>query len=509
MKKSNKSLPKIDSLINKILLILSTPSQSHSENSKSIQLCEKILSDIYPEAPDMPCELICDNLLSKQPDKAEQNLKNARTHYPNIKAFEFLEAIIKTYQGGFLQAKQIFQKLFKEEPQNNSYQECYYATIVCQYTNHKPGNEETLSKWNQTREFIKQPQIKQYCIPALHIIQLHQELSDFLLQFHSASKIKEMEQLKNLLENIPNQKELLNLNAKIADEMIAHLPIDKNQNSNYATLLNEITDLFSSKNSAISSNASLFEKYFNKLTNFSTYSNDLMRQINIHLRSETKNLESTLVNPEKDSLDKNTISNILEDMFQKYHKLNREIQPKTRAQSAKEQNKDTLPEKEKTEPYEIFLSDPSGIGTQEITATEEKHNKYKDKKEEYDIFIYRRDVYIKKNKAPLHLDRIAYNLLILFLRYKDKPLPPIPLSRRVKFDNLNAEYTSDKTTAHNEIKPFITDLRNKLESISTLNIKKIRHQPIKCNGKFKFCVILLKEEAKNYYLSEGALADFE
>lgn len=161
--------------------------------------------------------------------------------------------------------------------------------------------------------------------------------------------------------------------------------------------------------------------------------------------------------------------------------------------------------KPQREIYEVYTSDSSGIGTVKKESSEKEiKQKYLKMKPESDIFVYHRSVYLKRQNKPIEMDRRIYNLLILFLKYKDKPLSTIPIYRRAWFD-IEDKYLGDdeEIIVRSWLKPAISELRTLLYKVSALEIKKPRWQPYVCRGSFTFCVIIGKDEAKRRTLQEA------
>lgn len=188
---------------------------------------------------------------------------------------------------------------------------------------------------------------------------------------------------------------------------------------------------------------------------------------------------------------------------------------------AKGEKAELRPEpKEKKEAYLVFLSRPSGIGTVKKERTEISIQKnYLNKKEKYDIFIYGRTVYkkikirietkIEQNMVTVDLDENVFNLLLIFLIYKDKPIFALPLyhkacegSREHKSEVISAVQIMD------DLKQAVSQLRLSFEEVKDFDIPRARGKRDRrggtyfLRGKFKFCAIIEKSSLNNYIFQE-------
>jgi len=167
--------------------------------------------------------------------------------------------------------------------------------------------------------------------------------------------------------------------------------------------------------------------------------------------------------------------------------------------------REKIAEGEKLE-YEVYISDPSGIGTEtiEISKTNVK-KKYLKNKNNYDIFVYLRSVYVKKGKELefIRMDERIYKLLVIFLKYKDRHLDVIPLYRKAWFDTDDVDLTdTEEFIVKSYLKPAISELRTLMASVTFFEIIKPRYRGYMCRGHFKFCVIINKSEQEKYVLRE-------
>lgn len=177
--------------------------------------------------------------------------------------------------------------------------------------------------------------------------------------------------------------------------------------------------------------------------------------------------------------------------------------------------------KEEKAEYVIFLSHSSGVGAVRDEKTEKAIQKdYLNKKEGYDIFIYGRTVYKKikiksgdrteQNIVSVDLDENVFNLLLIFLIYKDKPIFALPLyhkacegSREHKSEAISAVQIMD------DLKQAVSQLRLSFEDVEGFDIPRARGKRDRrggtyfLRGKFKFCAIVEKTLLNNYILPEG------
>lgn len=163
-------------------------------------------------------------------------------------------------------------------------------------------------------------------------------------------------------------------------------------------------------------------------------------------------------------------------------------------------------EKEEGLGYEVYISHPSGIGTEimDISKTDVK-KKYLKNKDNHDIFLYLRSVYAKKGKELefVRMDERIYKLLVMFLEYKDRHLDVIPLYRKAWFDTDDVNLTDrEEFIVKSYLKPAISELRKLMAGVPTFEIIKPRYRGYMCRGRFKFCVIIDKSEQKKYKLRE-------
>ena len=160
-----------------------------------------------------------------------------------------------------------------------------------------------------------------------------------------------------------------------------------------------------------------------------------------------------------------------------------------------------------TKGYVIYLPTLTGIGTEMSDISEKMiREDYLSKKNNYPIFIYTRNVFVKigKELKSIQMDERIYKLLVIFLRQKDLLIPPIPLYRKAWAGSFY-EFPSirDERDVSGPLKSAISELRAILKDVQNFEITKARFEGYICKGKFQFCVIILKTEEKKFILSDA------
>ena len=160
-----------------------------------------------------------------------------------------------------------------------------------------------------------------------------------------------------------------------------------------------------------------------------------------------------------------------------------------------------------TKGYVIYLATSTGIGTEMSDISEKMiREDYLSKKNNYPIFIYTRNVFVKigKELKSIQMDERIYKLLVIFLRQKDLLIPPIPLYRKAWAGSFY-EFPSirDERDVSGPLKSAISELRAILKDVQNFEITKARFEGYICKGKFQFCVIILKTEEKKFILSDA------
>lgn len=172
-----------------------------------------------------------------------------------------------------------------------------------------------------------------------------------------------------------------------------------------------------------------------------------------------------------------------------------------------EKKKVSVQAEEDTKSYVIYIPTSTGIGTEISDITEKKiREDYLQKKNNYPIFIYTRNVFVKSGKElkSTQMDERIYRLLVIFLRQKDLLIPPIPLYRKAWSGSFSEQPSiRDERDVSPYLKASISELRALLKDVPNFEITKARFQGYICKGRFRFCVIILKSEEKNFILSEA------
>ncbi len=167
-------------------------------------------------------------------------------------------------------------------------------------------------------------------------------------------------------------------------------------------------------------------------------------------------------------------------------------------------------EKLRTEPqkYLVFIPYKNKIGTRPLEVSEWTVKKtYLPKSNEFDIFIYTESIFVKDKKKMVRLDMEARmrKLLIMFLKYKDMSIPPIPLYRRAW---IASPLRLRDIRVESEVTEHIKVAKSQLETsiykyVPSFKICKPRNQGYICKGSFNYCVIIDSKDDKKYRLIEA------
>ncbi len=164
--------------------------------------------------------------------------------------------------------------------------------------------------------------------------------------------------------------------------------------------------------------------------------------------------------------------------------------------------------KEGTPEYILYLSNSSGIGIdQQSELTRKIIEEYLENKKTYGIFIYQMNV-VKKIKTrkevrieSIELDQTVLNLLVLFLKYKDKRLLYLKLYHKAWEGSAHHNYKIvDSDEIIDNLKGAVSSLRAKFMDVEGFCIPKARGGGYVCKGNFKFCLILDKSNDEMYTL---------
>jgi len=118
---------------------------------------------------------------------------------------------------------------------------------------------------------------------------------------------------------------------------------------------------------------------------------------------------------------------------------------------------------------------------------------YVKKEGAYDIFINGETVSIKvrNGRESLALPPRLYSLLIMFLRYRSRPLPPEESYRKAWGHSVTLPNSDLKSVLRDHLRFAVSDLRTKLSKVGKFEIPdKQRDHGYRCEGQFSFCIIL-------------------
>jgi uncharacterized protein YjbI with pentapeptide repeats len=159
--------------------------------------------------------------------------------------------------------------------------------------------------------------------------------------------------------------------------------------------------------------------------------------------------------------------------------------------------------------YAVYVPNPTGIGTERRPEKEKRiSTKYLNDSDAYDILVYHMNVkkkvgIDKKEFESIELDRSLLNLLVLFLKYKDRPLPYLKLYHKAWEGSAHYNYkANDPLEVMDNLKGAVHQLRTAFNNVDGFHIPKARGGTYTCKGKFKFCLILDRHFDETYTLEE-------
>ncbi|HEC66928.1 MAG TPA: hypothetical protein ENI23_16760 [bacterium] len=171
------------------------------------------------------------------------------------------------------------------------------------------------------------------------------------------------------------------------------------------------------------------------------------------------------------------------------------------------------PEKE-TREFVVYLARSSGFGTDRFPVNEEElHSKYLSNKENYDIIVYQHNVEVKSVIVKDGVEEIEFksiemysnilNLLILFLKYKNEPLPFLELYHCAwegSIEHETDDIKSDKMI--DSLKHAVSFLRNMKDGVDGFTIPNAKRSTgtYVCKGPFQFCLVLKNSADQRYTL---------
>lgn len=183
-------------------------------------------------------------------------------------------------------------------------------------------------------------------------------------------------------------------------------------------------------------------------------------------------------------------------------------------EGADEAENKTFSERDDEKHYFVYVPRESGFGTEKVLVSEnDLHSQYLSNKEQYDIVIYQLNVEIKSDKIKDGIEKREFvsielysnilSLLILFLKYKDDPLPFLKLYHCSWKDS--ADYKGQAKSSEDiidNLKAGVSSLRKNLKPLNNFFIPSAKRNAdvYVCKGEFKFCLILSKSMNQRYTL---------
>lgn len=157
--------------------------------------------------------------------------------------------------------------------------------------------------------------------------------------------------------------------------------------------------------------------------------------------------------------------------------------------------------------YQVYISGATGMGSERKPENEKAiMTRYLKNRKVYDIFIYHESVEIRtgneeEDPVPIELDKSLLNLLVLFLKYKNRPLPYLKLYHKAWEGSAHHDSTADiPSKTMDSLKSAVHNLRKALDDVEGFKVPKARGETYTCKGNFKFCLILDKFSDEKYTL---------
>lgn len=163
--------------------------------------------------------------------------------------------------------------------------------------------------------------------------------------------------------------------------------------------------------------------------------------------------------------------------------------------------------------YEVYLPKQGGFGSQIIRCNDtDVKNRFLDKRNDFDVFIYGRSVYVKKmnektKKKELIFEKVqerAYKLLVMFLKYKDKSLHVRALFKKAWAD-VDRETTGipeDKDITNKYLKFPISNIRDLIYPHNWDIVTQRNSSAFISRGSLNYCVIIEKTEKEKFTISD-------
>jgi hypothetical protein len=159
--------------------------------------------------------------------------------------------------------------------------------------------------------------------------------------------------------------------------------------------------------------------------------------------------------------------------------------------------------------YIVYLSNEKEFGSERYPVTrEEIYSTYLSDESLFDIIIFNQAVKKKVTKTNIafqiiNLDGIPYKLLILLIKYRGIPLSYVDLYKKGWEGSRDVD--EDRTTSgqvKETLSTAMTELRKTLGHVENFKIPRAVNESYKCEGDFKYCLILSKS-IENQYILEG------
>ncbi len=166
-----------------------------------------------------------------------------------------------------------------------------------------------------------------------------------------------------------------------------------------------------------------------------------------------------------------------------------------RNQKAAQRLKDRLKQNfEKIGDFVVWTTTEFQLKVETEYISQAEAETYLAKQSDYDIFISAKTVKIKGQPGSVDLPPRLYWLLIMFLRYRPRPLPSEESYRKAWQMLVPLSESDLKDVLQKHLRFAVSDLRNKLNPLieaGKFDIpNKQRDHGYRCEGKFSFCIIL-------------------
>jgi hypothetical protein len=168
----------------------------------------------------------------------------------------------------------------------------------------------------------------------------------------------------------------------------------------------------------------------------------------------------------------------------------------------------TIPErKENQGEYVVYVPDKENIGSKrEIFSGNDLQEIFLARKEDCDIFVYLQSVQkrsINGEIVSVELDGIVFNLLVLFLKYKDAHLPYMKLYKKAWQNSMTYDDNFVPIDITYTLKSSVSLLRKAFNDIINFKIPRASAGGYTCKGSFSYCLVL-KNSVDNWFTIKGA-----